>query len=145
MVIFFSATTCWFYPLDMKQDYIAAGSWPDDAVEMTDKEKETYWTTQPPSGKQLGGDKKGRPVWIDIPPLPHAELVEQAEAKKQYLITEASQKTQLWQTQLMLGIITEEDKASLKEWMLYVQQVQAVNSSLGAGVVWPIPPASPAR
>lgn len=68
-----------------------------------------------------------------------------AEAQKQYLIAEASQKTQLWQTQFMLGIITEEDKASLKEWMLYVQQVQAVDSSLGAGVVWPTPPASPAR
>lgn len=145
MVIYFSATTCWFYPLNMKQDYIAAGSWPDDAVEMTDKEKETYWTKQAPSGKQLGGDKKGRPAWVDIPPLSHAELVEQAVAKKQMLIAEASQKTQLWQTQLMLGIITEEDKASLKEWMLYVQEVQAVDPSLGADVVWPTPPASPAR
>ncbi|YBC52206.1 tail fiber assembly protein [Morganella morganii] len=57
------------------------------------------------------------------------------------MITEASQKTQLWQTQLMLDIITEEDKASLKEWMLYVQKVQAVDSSLGAGMVWPTPPA----
>uniref|UniRef100_UPI0021A6A9B9 tail fiber assembly protein n=1 Tax=Morganella morganii TaxID=582 RepID=UPI0021A6A9B9 len=64
---------------------------------------------------------------------------------KQALIAEASQKTQLWQTQLMLDIITEEDKASLKEWMLYVQQVQAVDPSLGADVVWPTPPASPAR
>lgn len=68
-----------------------------------------------------------------------------AETQKQYLIAEASQKTQLWQTQLMLGIITEEDKASLKEWMLYVQDVQTVDPSLGADVVWPTPPVSPAR
>lgn len=145
MVIFFSATTCWFYQMDMKQDYIDAGSWPDDAVEMTGKEKETYWTKQAPSGKQLGGNNKGRPVWVDVPPLAHGELVEQAEAKKQSLIAEANQKTQLWQTQLMLDIITEEDKASLKEWMLYVQKVHAVDPSLGAAVVWPTSPASPAR
>ncbi|MEY1422450.1 tail fiber assembly protein [Morganella morganii] len=79
------------------------------------------------------------------PPVTKEQLTAEAEAKKQALIAEASQKTQLWQTQLMLGIITEEDKASLKEWMLYVQEVQAVDPSLGAAVVWPTPPASPAR
>ncbi|MBT0459845.1 tail fiber assembly protein [Morganella morganii] len=68
-----------------------------------------------------------------------------AEAQKQFFIAEANQKTQLWQTQLMLEIITDEDKTSLKEWMLYVQKVQAVDPSLGTGVVWPTPPASPAR
>lgn len=75
----------------------------------------------------------------------HDELASEAEAKKQYLIADANQKTQMWQTQLMLDIIKEEDKASLKEWMLYVQEVQAVDPSLGAAVVWPTPPASPAR
>ncbi|MEM8445929.1 tail fiber assembly protein [Morganella morganii] len=75
------------------------------------------------------------------PPVTKEQLIAEAEAKKQTLIAEASQKTQIWQTQLMLGIITEEDKASLKEWMLYVQQVQAVDPSLGADVVWPTPPA----
>ncbi|HCR4155455.1 TPA: tail fiber assembly protein [Morganella morganii] len=82
---------------------------------------------------------------IANPPPTKEQLIEQAEQQKQALIAEASQKTQLLQTQLMLGIITDEDKASLKEWMLYVQEVQAVDSSLGAGIVWPTPPASPAR
>ncbi|CAM6900362.1 tail fiber assembly protein [Morganella morganii] len=79
------------------------------------------------------------------PPVTKEQLVAEAEAKKQALIAEANQKTQMWQTQLMLGIITEEDKASLKEWMLYVQDVQAVDPFLGAGVVWPTPPVSQAR
>ncbi|HAE76469.1 MAG TPA: phage tail protein [Morganella sp. (in: Bacteria)] len=79
------------------------------------------------------------------PPKTKEQLITEAEAQKQHLIAEASQKTQIWQTQLMLGIITEEDKASLKEWMLYVQDVQAVDPSLEADVVWPTPPASPAR
>lgn len=83
--------------------------------------------------------------WVTDKAEKKAADIEAAEAQKQYLIAEASQKTQLWQTQLMLGIITDEDKASLKEWMLYVQDVQAVDPSLGAGVVWPTLPASPAR
>lgn len=62
------------------------------------------------------------------------------EYKKQSLITEANQKTQLWQTQLMLGIITDEDKASLTEWMLYVQKVQAVDTSTAPDIIWPEKP-----
>ncbi|MEQ5120397.1 tail fiber assembly protein [Morganella morganii] len=144
MNIFFSGSNLSFYDGDMKEDYVTAGTWPDDAVEMTDKERGAYWMQPAPEGKKLGS-KKGRPAWVDVPPPPKEQLIAEAEAEKQRLIAEASQKTQLWQTQLMLDIITEEDKASLKEWMLYVQQVQAVDPSLGAAVVWPTPPASPAR
>ncbi|REL20478.1 phage tail protein [Morganella morganii] len=68
------------------------------------------------------------------------QLIEQAESKKQLLITEANQKTQLWQTQLMLDIITDEDKASLTEWMLYVQKVQTVDTSAAPDIIWPEKP-----
>lgn len=74
---------------------------------------------------------------VKPPEASQAELIESAEERRRFLIAEASEKTQLWQVQLILGIITDEDKASLKEWMLYLQKVQAVDSSLGADVVWP--------
>lgn len=74
------------------------------------------------------------------PKLTHEQLIEQAEAQKQMLITEANQKTQIWQTQLMLGIITAEDKTSLTEWMLYVQKVQAVDTSTAPDIIWPEKP-----
>ncbi|WP_228006357.1 tail fiber assembly protein [Morganella morganii] len=77
---------------------------------------------------------------IANPPPTKEQLIEQAEQQKQALIAEASQKTQLWQTQLMLGIITEEDKASLKEWMLYVQKVQAADVSAAPDIIWPVKP-----
>ncbi|WP_247717478.1 tail fiber assembly protein [Morganella morganii] len=98
--------------------------------------------------EKIKGMKKMTAKEVDAhinPPVTEEQLIAEAEANKQALIAEVSQKTQLWQTQLMLGIITEEDKASLKEWMLYVQLVQTVDTSLGAGVIWPTPPASPAR
>lgn len=77
---------------------------------------------------------------ITNPPATKEQLTEQAEQQKQALIREANQKTQLWQTQLMLGIITAEDKASLTEWMLYVQKVQAVDTSTAPDIIWPEKP-----
>lgn len=68
------------------------------------------------------------------------QLIAEAEQKKQELTAEANQKTQLWQTQLMLDIITDEDKASLTEWMLYVQKVQAVDTSTAPDIIWPEKP-----
>lgn len=75
------------------------------------------------------------------PPVTKEQLIAEAEVKKQMLISDANQKTQMWQTQLMLGIITEEDKASLKEWMLYVQEVQTVDTSTAPDIDWPVKPA----
>ncbi|HAT1525199.1 TPA: tail fiber assembly protein [Morganella morganii] len=74
------------------------------------------------------------------PPLTHEQHVAIAESQKQALIAEASEKTELWRIQLMLGTITEEDKASLKEWMLYVQKVQAIDVSTAPDIFWPVKP-----
>ncbi|MDH0356721.1 tail fiber assembly protein [Morganella sp. GD04133] len=64
------------------------------------------------------------------PPVAQSRLINDAEHKKQALLAEASEKTELWRTQLMLGIITDEDKARLTEWMLYVQKLQALDASI---------------
>lgn len=68
------------------------------------------------------------------------EYQAQAEARKTALIADANKKTQAWQTQLMLGMISDEDKKSLIAWMEYVQKVQAVDASLGLGAVFPEQP-----
>lgn len=135
----YSAKNDVFIPASFIAEYEKSGWDFSDAIDVDDDVYLEF--INPPSGKVRVAGKDGLPAWEDIPPPTKEQLIEQAEAKKQYLIAEASQKTQLWQTQLLLGIITEEDKASLKEWMLYVQKVQAVDSSLGADVVWPRPPA----
>ncbi|MDW7796077.1 tail fiber assembly protein [Morganella morganii] len=140
MVIYFSATTCWFYPLNMKQDYIDAGSWPDDAVEMTDKEKETYWTKQPPSGKQLGGDKKGRPAWVNIPPLTKEQAIFFAEERKQFLIMEVSSETEMLRTKLALKRIKPDEEALLIAWLDYLDELEAVDVSTAPDIIWPVKP-----
>ncbi|MEM7932064.1 tail fiber assembly protein [Morganella morganii subsp. sibonii] len=137
----FSATTCGFYPLDMKQDYIDAGTWPDDAVEMTNKEKETYWTKQAPPGKQLGGDKKGRPAWVDIPPLTQEQAILFAEERKQFLIAEVHTETQILQTKLALKRIKADELELLNAWLDYLELLEAVDTTTAPDINWPVKPA----
>ncbi|HFV1365254.1 TPA: tail fiber assembly protein, partial [Escherichia coli] len=46
----YSATTNSFYPLEMKEDYTQADSWPDDAVEV-DEQVYIEFSGLPPKGK----------------------------------------------------------------------------------------------
>lgn len=66
--------------------------------------------------------------------------VRDAEALMTSLIEEANGITQAWQTQLMLGIITNGDRASLTKWMQYIQDVQAVDVSTAPDISWPVKP-----
>ncbi|WP_199637476.1 tail fiber assembly protein [Serratia sp. PAMC26656] len=66
----------------------------------------------------------------------------QAEAKKTALIDYANKKTQAWQTQLMLNLISEDDKNSLIEWMVYVKKIQTIDISLAPNITWPESPLS---
>lgn len=136
----FSATENAFYPYELRESYEAAGTWPEKGINV-DESVFFEFTQNVPDGKMRGSDKKGNPAWVDIPPLTQEQHVAIAEAQKQALIAEASEKTKLWQTQLMLGIITEEDKSSLKEWMLYVQKLQTIDTSVAPDIELPLKPA----
>lgn len=71
----------------------------------------------------------------------HAADVEAAEQQKAALLLEAQTTISLWQTELQLGIISDEDKASLIAWMKYIKALQAVDISTAPGITWPTPPA----
>lgn len=62
----FSKTTLSFYPLELKADYEAARTWPDDAVEISEEIYENF-NRQPAAGNQRGTDENGYPAWVDIP------------------------------------------------------------------------------
>jgi hypothetical protein len=66
--MFFSAKTRAFYPSSLKARYTANNSWPDDALEVTSEEWQTYGEGEPPEGMQRGADENGRPTWVPIPP-----------------------------------------------------------------------------
>ncbi|WP_449553436.1 tail fiber assembly protein [Lelliottia amnigena] len=78
--------------------------------------------------------------WVTDTEAQHAADVEAAEQQKAALLAEAQATISLWQTELQLGIISDEDKASLKDWMSYIKAVQAVDTSTAPDINWPEKP-----
>ncbi|MBK0466566.1 Caudovirales tail fibre assembly protein [Klebsiella pneumoniae] len=74
------------------------------------------------------------------------ELQERVELHRQSLIDSASDTISLWQSELLLGSISDEDKANLIEWMAYIKALKAMDFSDVGGetgydaIVWPEQP-----
>lgn len=78
--------------------------------------------------------------WVtDLEALRQADE-SQARQKKAGLLSEAHSTISLWQTGLQLGIISDEDKASLITWMTYIQALNAVDISTAPDIDWPLMP-----
>lgn len=131
-----------FIPESWKNDgTYTEENWPSDAILLTEEETNAYWIIPPPKGQKLGV-VKGKPAWVDIPPPSQDELIMAAERKREFLLREAQETISFWQTELQLGIISDEDKASLIAWMNYIKAVQAVDTSKAPDITWPTPPAA---
>lgn len=61
-MIYFSPSRAGFYDDALRADYDAAGSWPSDAIEVSDVDHQTF-TGQPPDGKRVGV-VAGAPAWV---------------------------------------------------------------------------------
>ncbi len=69
----YSASKNAFYSYEWKDEYDAAGTWPADAVDVSDDTWREY-SAEPPVGKFLSSDASGMPVWIDKPAPSNLEL-----------------------------------------------------------------------
>jgi len=101
------------------------GAYPENTTTIKPSSKYDTW-----NGKKWVTDKGAQQ---------QADLAS-AKSLKQSLLAEANSFTQPWQTQLMLGIITDEDKVSLTAWMKYYQQVQTIDTSGAPDIKWPQKP-----
>ncbi|KNZ82407.1 tail fiber assembly protein [Morganella morganii] len=135
----FSAKALQFFIMDKRDDYENNGLWPDDIVAVNGDVMHEY-AGIPPEGKRLGADKKGKPVWVDIPPLTHEEHIEIAERKKQNLIAEVTQETEMLRAKLALGRIKDDEKALLNAWLDYLDELEAVDVSTAPDINWPVKP-----
>ena len=79
--------------------------------------------------------------WVTDIAAQHADLVAKAEAEKQERLSEAQATISGWQTELQLDIISDDDKSRLIDWMEYIKQVQAVDTSTAPDIAWPDKPA----
>jgi hypothetical protein len=78
--------------------------------------------------------------WVTDMDALHAADVEAAELQKAALLNEAQATISFWQTEMQLGIISDEDKAGLIAWMNYIRAVQAVDASKAPDITWPDKP-----
>ncbi|WP_210522794.1 tail fiber assembly protein [Pantoea ananatis] len=85
-------------------------------------------------------DKWNGSKWVTDTEAQHTADVEAAVQQKAVLIAEAQETISLWQTELQLDIISDEDKASLIAWMKYIKAVQAVDTSKAPDITWPDKP-----
>lgn len=70
-----------------------------------------------------------------------------AESQRRVLISEAKETISLWQSELLLGTISDEDRESLTEWIAYIKALQSLDLSgvtdeaSYSDIVWPDKPA----
>lgn len=69
-----------------------------------------------------------------------SDEVAAAENYRSKLISFAKDTISVWQTELLLGTISDDDKASLTEWMAYIKALQVVDTSDPESITWPTEP-----
>lgn len=77
---------------------------------------------------------------ITNPPPTKDQLIEQAEAQKQYLIAEVNAETQMLQTKLALKRIKADELELLNAWLDYLDLLEAVDISTAPDIDWPQKP-----
>ncbi|HGX0514941.1 tail fiber assembly protein [Citrobacter freundii] len=78
--------------------------------------------------------------WVTDADAQKSAQVLEAEQQKSALLVEVQSTISLWQTELQLGIISDDDKASLISWMKYIQALNAVDTTTAPDVEWPVKP-----
>ncbi|EDJ9763037.1 phage tail protein [Salmonella enterica] len=123
----------------MKEEYLTNGSLPSDVIEVSDSVRNEY-NFAPPEGKQLSSSQN-MPVWIDIPPATREELIAAAEQERQKLLAHADAVMLDWRTELMLGEISDANRAKLSAWLAYKNGVKSADvTTVPEHVNWPVPP-----
>ncbi|WP_234096213.1 tail fiber assembly protein [Citrobacter portucalensis] len=95
------------------------------------------YTTVAPSGPYQKWDGK---KWVTDTDAQNAADVEAANQNMAALLAEAQGKISFWQTELQLGIISDEDKESLIAWVQYIKAVQVIDTSPAPNINWPVKP-----
>lgn len=125
----------------LKAEYEAAGMWPANGIDVSD-EVSAEFTGQPPEGKTIGVGTDEMPAWVDIPPPTQEELISAAEQVRQQLLARADAVMLDWRTELMLGEISDSNRAKLLAWLAYKNKVKAVDVTTSPeNVHWPVLPA----
>lgn len=136
----FSRSTLAFYPDVLRNNYEAAGTLPDDVIEVPEDIRDTY-NGKPPTGKRLGINSDGMPIWVDIQAPTKEELIQNAKNERHRLLKNADTVMLDWRTELLLGEISDTNRAKLSAWLAYKNEVKSADVTADPeNVNWPVPP-----
>lgn len=140
-MIYFSQTTCSFYPSELLDQYESSGTLPDDLIEITEEETDLYFCKTAPDGKIIGS-MEGHPSWVDLPEKTGEESAEIALSQISKLLAIASVKIAPLQDAVDLDIATDDEIALLTAWKTYRVLVNRVTSQTGYPdtIEWPEQP-----
>ncbi|MGL5991561.1 MAG: tail fiber assembly protein [Plesiomonas sp.] len=86
------------------------------------------------------------PLWVDIPPLHHDDIVTNAENFKQMLINSALQSINIIQLKLQSDrSLTIMEKTKLDNVLDYIDAVNEIDTSTAPNIKWPTLPAELAK
>lgn len=86
-------------------------------------------------------DKWDGQKWVTDAEAQHADAVNRAENERQQLLKHADSVMLDWRTELMLGEISDNNRAKLSAWLAYKNEVKAVDVTTDPERVnWPQPP-----
>lgn len=130
--MFYSPSKNTWFPVELKDRYVATGTWPADATEYADSVYQAVVVNRP-DGKVMQPDANGAPVLVDAPALTTAQVAAQVTAQRDRLLADSD-----W-TQLR-----DVPDATATAWQPYRQALRDLTSQAGfpSSVTWPTPPAS---
>ncbi|AJJ11833.1 caudovirales tail fiber assembly family protein [Yersinia rohdei] len=138
MKVFYSAIDNSFYPDELREQYVTAGSWPDDAVEVSNKLFQEFITA--PAGKERKADTDGMPRWVDVQPPSEIELIAQAEYKKTELMSQANSEIAPLQDAVDLNMANADEVTALQTWKKYRVLLNRVDIDAAPEIDWPVAP-----
>ena len=135
----YSAAKNLFFPVQYHEQYEQNGDWPSDAVAVGDSV--FYEFTSYREGKKRVAGPEGLPALVDIPQPSYEELIQSAENERQRLLSNADSVMLDWRTELMLGEISDANRAKLSAWLAYKNDVKAIDVTTDPEHVnWPVYP-----
>ena len=137
---YYSATTNSFYPKSLQPEYDKAGSWPDDAIAVSDDVYEGFQT--PPEGKVRAAGSDGLPVWVDTPAQTKEQLLAIAKSELASRMAEATAAIAPLQDAVDIDEATDEELANLKAWKKYRVALSRLDLSSAPDINWPVSPTS---
>lgn len=139
MTVYFSAAENGFYDDAFMADYMAAGTWPTDGVEISERWYQHLLDGQT-KGRMIVINSYGQPVLTDQPAPSKEALIAAAENLKAKLLKRAGEAIAPLQDAVDLSMANDAETASLQAWKKYRVLLNRTDTTNAPDIEWPVAP-----